>query len=354
VSTIWRITRFTLERSLAALWFALFVLSVLPAIATAQVPCRYEITDIIRGPMIFGDYVPISANRLSQNGRYVCGQYSTFGGYHGFVYDAVTHHFTALPHPVGVANSAANGVNDSGVVVGHYDNIGFVFDSVAGVYTTTLTSISAQGTCELMDINNAGKACGYRSIGSPRDPINPYQAFTWTAQAGIHDLGIMIDPGSVPLEISESGIVVGFAGLPATDQTRGFTSSETNIQIVPPVLDCFSSLVSCVNEQAMIAIIGLFAAPDQTKAFVSQRGVYRDILPLPGYYKPFVKALASNGLAVGSCSLIGFPGTTRAAVWQGSVTRDLTAIVNYSQPMDSYGRRRDLYRWPHSSASKFQ
>jgi hypothetical protein len=122
----------------------------------------------------------------------VVGYFNPSGiGYdRGFWFDVQTQEFQVLSSPAGVYQSRCNDVNDAGRIVGSYwisggvaPQRGFVFDLHNSQYLAELLPYPNASWCAATGINASGQVCGWRSIGSKGDPVNPITAFIWSASS---------------------------------------------------------------------------------------------------------------------------------------------------------------------------
>jgi probable HAF family extracellular repeat protein len=112
--------------------------------------------------------------------------------------------------PAGPSVSAADGINDSGVIVGVYYPVN-VLNPRAALWPkdggmidlgTLGGSISAAAA-----INNAGEVVGYSSTSNSRDATTP--AFLWSQAGGMQSLGTLGGPIGEAYAINDSGEVFG-------------------------------------------------------------------------------------------------------------------------------------------------
>lgn len=209
-TTRWQLQCFRAAVCVIALFMA--------APALAQMPCRFQVSKVLIGPInCFGAPTPLGGLAISPNGEFVCGYYALCNNprTRGFVYKRLTNQFIAMPFPSGVISSYASDVSDSGLVVGEYERTspvfgryGFIYNLNTGQYTE-LAPLSVNGWCRVNAINGSGTVCGYRSIGSRGDPVNPYQAFTWSPQQGFQDLGLVNGSSTSAQDINDDGWVAG-------------------------------------------------------------------------------------------------------------------------------------------------
>jgi hypothetical protein len=220
-------------------------------------PCRYDVSDIIQAPSCGITGPPAtSATAISPNGRYVAGYHAhcATSDEEAFVYDRQTREFRTLPRPAGVYSSRANDVSDAGVAVGGYwktdaGRRGFIYDFPSATYVAELQPLPGGAWCVINAINSNGVVCGFRSIGSKGDPVNPFTAFIWDG-ANYTDIGVLNGPNSSALDISEDCVVVGWTGGNiGTVGTRAFIWRQSNATVLPPVPGGLTSTAEAVASQ---------------------------------------------------------------------------------------------------------
>jgi uncharacterized membrane protein len=307
-------------------------------LALGQIPCGYEVSAIIQAPPCqFTGPPPTIGTGISTNGRFVCGYWydcAVSTTFHAFLYDTQTSQFTSLPFPPGVTSVLAYGVNDSAKVVGQMVNSaidqyqGFIWNSQTGQYTT-LIPISLHGWATVNAINNSNTVCGNRSIGSPRDPVHPYEAFAWTGGV-FTDLGVMNGPNSNAFAISSIGDVVGFTGVdPFVAPTSAFVRSNGSITVLPPVPGGTTSIARGVSDLGDVAVNGKtqIGTITVTRAFRYTGGQMVPLPLLPGTNSNGAFGMTADGVLIGSCANNATPNNRRWCVWKNQAVYDVGAIV---------------------------
>jgi uncharacterized membrane protein len=322
---------------------AIIALPTTSGVVVAQpLPCRYEIQDVIQAPDAGPGFPsPTNAVAISPNGRYVVGSFNpgAIGFDRAFAYDTATRQFIVLPLPAGGFQSYCNDVNDAGLAVGSYwlttgtaVQRGYVYDIPGGQYLHELLPLPGAAWCAANAINSNGIVCGFRSIGSKGDPVNPLSAFLWSERDGFTDLGTMNGPNSSAEDIAEDGTVVGWTGAgEATTGTRGFVHRGKHPTILPPVDGGTTSSLSAVNGKGESACgRGLKMLPGgqiASQAFVWRNGSITPIGALPGTTIGFAFGMLRDDYVVGMGRSLQ-PAEDRAYIWQHGLLRDLNDLVD--------------------------
>lgn len=317
---------------------AVLVATALPSLAAAQVPCRYDVSAIIQGPVCqFTGPTGAFGTGISPNGRWVCGYYPTCdgSGWRAYLFDTQTNQFTTLSLPPGITISYAWDVNDTPWVVGEMAGVSagfaYVFDFNTSQYIAQIPPL-VSGTLTLNAINSQGVACGTRAIQTGPTRVN---AFIWSPKdGGITDLGIMIEPGSVGLDINTDRTVVGYAGLIASPSQRGFIYANGRVEILPQIPGGLWSSASRINDRGMLLFGGTVQSQPEIigHLFLVDGEVWTPLLPLPGFVNPGSGGLSNDGTAVGR-SHTPSTNTSRATLWRDGQPIDLQALVPQTSGM---------------------
>lgn len=298
------------------------------------IPC-YEVAATIQGPPgPFGIPAATQGLGISPNGQYVVGYYDYFGGDgRAWVYRTETQQFSVLPLPPGISSMVANDANDSGLVVGHMGGVSgsfaFVYNLNTNQYLAQIPPIVNAGTSEFKAINASGVACGWRTISEP-DLV--HNAMVWSAQTGVRDLGVMNGPRSAAMDITDSGIVVGWTGTDGLGlqlHDRGFIYDHGKLTLLPGVGAGGSAAVA-MSDQGLIAGVGRIPEPMfAVRAFIydTMTGQMRVIAPPPELRDSQCGDISADGLAVGS---FGGPGA-EAFAWRNGNLADLNGLVQSDQ-----------------------
>jgi probable HAF family extracellular repeat protein len=233
---------------------------------------------------------------------------------YGFVRDA-SGVVRQLP---GIADySAANDINDHGIVVGHANVAGCDYPgplygnaicnraamwdvSGATITVTNLGDPPGGAQSYALAINNAGTIVGYRVVGGMN------RAFVRSAGGSMTDIGTLPgDVQSLAQGVSENGTVVGWSAGPTG--MRGFLWSVSGGMQPLPLL----TIPAAINDDGIIA--GFHSTPGGAgRAFAMKEGVLVDLGTLPGYTLSQAVAINARGEIVGHANQ---GGTMRAVRW---------------------------------------
>lgn len=310
------------------IWLALMMAAIFASQVPAQIPCRYEVSAIIQAPPCpFIGPPPTIGTGISPNGRYVCGfWYQCDTGYKAFFFDVATQQFTTLPFPAGVVSMTAAAVNDNGMVVGQLEHDpsnqyqGFVWNSQTGQYTILLP-LPGGAWAGANAINSSNTVCGFRSIGSPGDPVNPRTAFQWSATDGFTDLGLVNGTSTVAVQINDIGDVcfsIGFT-------SAGLWSVGRITILQPPPNAKFISARS-INGSGQLLLQSIIQETPVflTLAVILDRCGWHNLAPLPGYPNSAGAAFADNGLVIGHSTA---PGVAHPCLWWNQEVVDMRSLV---------------------------
>lgn len=303
--------------------------------AQSQIPCGYEVSATIVGPQCGGFFPPTYAAAISPNGEYVVGYYSpcAIGNSRAFLYRVATSEFVTLPLPPGISTSVSTDVSDAGLIVGSYSGVaagdfGYVYNLHTQQYIATLQPLHPDGLCDITGINAAGECCGVRTIGGP--PDYPRNAFTWSVQDGVTDLGVMNGPHSFATRISDDGLVLGWTGTLSgilDDTTRGFIYQNARIILLDPVPNGTNSVAYATNNEEILIRGRVYPQPTLVHTFLqSKKGIQELIVP-EGFNRTFGAAISDNGLIVGSVSHSSNGVLFRPCVWHNNEVALLHELV---------------------------
>ena len=307
-------------RRLLASQFAFLALLALPVWAGAAV--RYTVTDL--GTLGGSES---RAYGISNGGR-VVGEADVGGGAHAFLYDGTMHDLGQIPGDdfAGPYLSYGYGINNAGRVVGSYfpapDVFGapsfpFLYDGAMhslGILTGNGAPIShsAQG------INNSGQIVGW-GLG---DDLVPH-AFVYDGT--LHDLnGVLGGLGSQAYAISDSGRVVGEAGTGAEGWLHAFLYDGTphDLGVLPGA--AYSS-ARAINSAGLV--VGESGVTDMnTHAFLYD-GAMHDLGTLGGTIS-HAYGVNDSGWVVGDAEMSG--GGGRAFLYDGTAMVDLNSLIDPS------------------------
>jgi uncharacterized membrane protein len=300
----------------------------LPTSTIAQVPCHYEIAAVIQGPNC-----PITGLTgavglyISPNGRYVCGYYPACddSGDRAFLYDVQTTQFTTLPVPPGISNVYPSDVNDTPWVVGTMGgtagDFAFVFNHNTGQYTAMIPPAVNAGTSRLNSINAVGVACGGRAISAAPLMSN---AFVWTPQSGVTDLGLIKGQSNDAVDISGSGWMAGNIAGGQTPYIR--SRGQVTFIETPPDSETY---VTAVNDQNLVVgRVSHFTPSFTTHAFTWQSGLFVELPSLPGDNRSFADDVNNAGLVVGSSMFVTSSTSYHACIWASGIPYKVASMVS--------------------------
>jgi uncharacterized membrane protein len=303
-----------------------------------QIPC-YEIAAVIQGPAAppFGS-PDTFGTAISPNGEYVVGFYNYLAGSddRGWVYHTLTGQFSDLPKPPGISVMFVADVNDAGLAVGRMGGsaggFAFVFDLNTNQFVAQIQAVVTTGGngAGFAAINSQGAACGTRTIS-----LNPTldSAFTWSAKDGITDLGVMIEPGSVDLDLNAAGVIVGYAGLVATSAMHGFVHENGRTTILPPIPGGLWSQVRRINDRNTTLVGGTLQIQPQivVQTYLVDGEAWTLLPALPGYLNTASGGLSNYGTVVGRSRNLIPLDVSRATLWRAGQPIDLNQFL----PADS-------------------
>jgi uncharacterized membrane protein len=318
-------------------------LSLWPSPVSGQIPCAYEITHIIEPPPCGIGSTNLSPTAISPNGQYVCGYYWTCLSFNdrSFVYDTATKEFTTIPNPPGISISTALDVNDAGCVAGAHGGVagdfGYIYDLQTGEFTNIPPAIE-NGTCVITSINANGSVCGWRSIGEPLDNI--YNAFIWSKDAGVTDLGVMNGPRSFALSINDSNVVVGYTGTGSGAlNVRVFQYSGGELNVFGPVPGALTSSAGAVDNQGRIMMNGIVQLSPSVilNGFIVEDNVFTQQFPLSGFRTLQRRGMNNNQIVVGNS---GNPSLgTAPTVWINTIPINFSLLTASIEGVEiGYGR----------------
>ena len=297
--------------------------------------CQYEITATIQGPEcgIFG-FPPTFGTALSDSGE-VVGWYTacTIGTDEAFYWSAETG-FVTLDRPPGVYAARAGGLAYDGTIVGTYSvtDIGLrAFRYEDGEWLELPPVNPQSGWSQGISIRPDGMiVVGDRSI---TDDPSPYNACIWDAKGEAIDLGIMQGPFSRAMDVTQSGIIVGWTGNHTQSVSDGFVLVENKLAFLGPVPGGTTSTPNGVTESGVVYGSGrvpVEGSPNGvTRAFIWNAGDFQMLGTLQG----FLRSAAGDGTddpirVVGaSTTFEGNPNVSRGFLWQDGVMTDLNALI---------------------------
>ena len=220
---------------------------------------------------------------------------------------------------LGGVQSAAQGVNNSGVAVGWAHNSSDV--EQRGFYQTPPAAPQpTPGTGVVMDINDNGVM-----VGGGVAFANGH-AFLWTGSGSPQDLGVIGGTFSVANDINNSNVVVGYSNINSTSTRKAVRWTSTGgLQALAGFSNVSDSEAYAVNEVG--TIVGYFNGPSPRTPFrYSGNG---PAVTLPGGGGD-ARDINDAGFVVGQTSTFG-----HAALWRPDNTLlDLDSWLNTNYPAE--------------------
>ena len=303
--------------------------------STGQIPCGYEITHVIEAPGCVGGN-SLTPTGISSDGRYVAAYYGVCfsGDTKAAVYDTVANQLTTIPLPAGFSDSKAWGVNIVGQVCGtaNKSNVGqrgFVYELGSGVWTELPSQNGANGWSHADAINDSGVVCGYRSLDDGDDPVNPWNAFVWSAKSGFIDLGVMTGVRSEARDISDTGHVCGWTGNTGVN-ARAFIWHDGKLQILPEIPGGLTSFGHGVNQNGEVVGSGrlLLRGNIVSQPFRWKDGVFTLLSTLADLESGVAAEINANGVIVGVCSDLMNGSNSQECIWSDGTLIGLNALVS--------------------------
>ena len=255
------------------------------------------------------------------------GQVAGFGEFapsvdHAFVWSAVVglHDLGALP---GGGNSIAQGINDSGQVVGWSvgaaETRAFLWTSSGGMQDLgTLGGPSALA----YGINDAGQVVGNAALA---DGVS-YHAFLWTSAEGMKDLGTLGGNYSYAQAINSAGEVAGFSYLADNVTSHAFLWTQAGGM---QDLGLSGEYVTALGINDSGTIVGLYARTNSGEQFGFVRRLNGKVFNVGtlGGTETVAFSINQTNQIVGYSTLAAVDGN-RGFLWtQAKGLQDLTSLV---------------------------
>ncbi len=275
----------------------LFSAGTLPAIAGAL---QFNVTAL-------GAFNPTSINSLGQ----VAGWANSATGQQAVFYDGAS--MSSISAPSG--NSFAYGVNNSGQIVGNYDDgqsHGFLY---AGGSGSTLPSASLSASA----INNSGQIVGSGTVNGD-------------THAYLYNGGTVTDlntgaagSGSRATAISSNGLVAGARWDSEFGESHAFTYANGTVTDLSSVVAGFS-VATGINSSGQVILTVDQGNPDSRTSYVYANGVATDL----GSFglSTYAQGINSAGLVVGFADNFDWQYRQAGFVWQDGVMTDLNQLIN--------------------------
>lgn len=303
----------------------------------AQVPCRYEISAIIPGPICpeWGQS-PVFARGLSNHDPpWVAGFYTecVVGPEKAFVWTG-SGALQPLQFPgAGIEESFAFDVTDTGLVVGAYAQsgqpfLGYIFDvaSGGGEWTQVNPAIPGGGVV-LRAANNAGMVVGSRTISQTAYNAFIYHNGTYT------DLGVMSGPYSEAWAVNAAGNATGWTGnAQGAPSNRAFLHANGQTTLLPLLPNGTSGQgwsINNANDVAGSSRFNLQSGASRTRAVRWRDEQISDLGVLQGYRHSAARAISEDGMTILGISSVLESGTPSsvACVWRNEVITNLNTLL---------------------------
>jgi probable HAF family extracellular repeat protein len=241
--------------------------------------------------------------------------------------------FVTLPRPPGVYSSSAADINDAGVIVGTYSTaasmaIGFIYQD--GTYTEIPPQPGGLWSwCRA--INNEGTVVGGRSIGPG---ITPYNAYVFSPEEGITDLGVMNGPYSSAVDVGPEGLVVGSTGNSGSI-SAGFLWEAGRLALIAPIPGGVTSGLGGVGSNGIVVGGGemQYLPGGAMYGFLWRNGEFTIVEPLAGYDTSGANDINSASQVTGLSVRWDDVDNPHATLWQHGVTHDLNQLVAAGTPI---------------------
>ena len=301
----------------------------------AQIPCEYDV-QIIASPLDCGlGTVNTVGLGLNENGA-VVGYYKCplWENFQGFMWTAEAG-FEALDPPQGVVEVFPTDINNNGIICGtlRVSGVGyrgFVYDN--SEWTILPPMIDVPGPWSgATAINDVGVVVGNRSL---TDELNPRNAYIWSAKDGFTDLGIMSGPSSFASSISETGIVVGWAGNPSGSVADAFIWQDRKLTLLGPVPSGFTSQARGVTDDGIVVGSGRIELKGfpvgAARGFYWEDGSYEMVGTLPNHDTSSSSGIqAISNIIVGvSSNVDGNPNIAHGFIWRDEIMTNLNDLVS--------------------------
>jgi probable HAF family extracellular repeat protein len=227
-------------------------------------------------------------------------------------------------------DSYAFAINEQGQVVGYAYNSAASSDAPIhaflynGSTMTDLSSVLGGTWSQAEGINDSGQVVGYYSTGAASARV--FEAFLYNGTKK-RDLGDLGGESAIAMAINNSGQVVGYSSL-ADNSTHAFSSDGTHMSDLG-TLGGSSSVAYSINDKG--DIVGVSSGSNNAShAFLYTESTMKDLGLLAGSSSTIAYAINNSGFIVGSATLSGSSGGSRAFLSTGSTMVDLNSLLNAS------------------------
>jgi probable HAF family extracellular repeat protein len=231
--------------------------------------------------------------------------------------------------PGGNGESFANGINDSGQVVGlafinNPHGHAFLWDAANGMQD--LGTLPGDSFSDAIGINNSGQV-----VGCSYTTFTLRHAFLWDATSGMQDLGTLGGSFSCAFGINHSGQVVGYSAM-ANSSSHAFLWDASNgmqdLGILPGGTHSFAGGIN--DSGQVVGYSDTVGTRGFGHAFLWQNGAMTDLGTLPGDGDSYANGINNSGQVVGESR--GDP--SHAFLWDA---------VHGMQDLGTLGRNASAY-----------
>jgi probable HAF family extracellular repeat protein len=290
------------------------VLSLVQA-TSAPGQCRYEVTAVFEGPMVWGRPAPISVTGLNEHGHIV-GYYNVIFGDEAFLWTP-EEGLVTLPRLPGSGTARAYAINDDDVIVGYMEQ------TDSNCYTACMWKDGEVIDLGYLPDGNWSEASGINGGGqivgvSLNNVAGPMHAVLWE-DGEILDLSVFFDTeDSVAQGINDHGQISGWMGTSWLYDSNAFVLDREQVLDLGTLPGGLGAVGYDINERGWVAGYGTVDLPLADTVGV-HAFLYRGVRicqldELPGHVRGFGRSINLLGQVVGSSD----EGQTgyRAMLWQ--------------------------------------
>lgn len=297
-----------------------------------QVPCSYDVTVLPNVGCFGAPGSPIAINNLGHVLLKVsqCAepQYDDARLWTG---GSTT---ILIPRPPGYLGFTPMDFNDHDVIVGYAAKPssmgggyhGAIYNLKSAQWTIISPINGDVGWSGVYAVSNTGDVCGYRSIGSDGDPVNPQTAIKWSRSRGITDMSLPRGASAVGNDLNNDGIVVGTMFV--NGMFHPFLWDDSQV-IDLPTLAGFSTRATSINNSSIITGYGNIGPGfgPEVRAFTGDMNGIQSAGTLPRYGRSFLVSVNDAGIAIGECRTMDGSSST-AIVFDGQMLQEMDQLAN--------------------------
>jgi hypothetical protein len=298
--------------------------------------CRYEISAVIQAPTCGLGGVSTIGTAINASGTTIVGYRFCLGTAMPWKWTQQTG-LVMLTLPPWLVEARPADVNDNNIMVGagvgtQAGQRGWLCDLNTMSWSELLPQNPPIGWSGASAITSNNTVVGFRSIGSKGDPVHPFNACIWPARGPAVDLGVMSGPFSSAMDVAEDGTIVGWAGgNTSTVSTRAFVWHRGRTTLLPAVPNGFNSWGAACRSVDRVAIEGrVQMVPNVWRGFSYFDGAFADLGVVPNFEKVSPKDIGPADAIVGGVYVD--PNQSRGFVWQAGLLRDLNDLLPKNSP----------------------